>query len=293
MTEFLNDLNKMSDEDLIAIANGKIPFFLSAKSTTTRQDIIAEAKAILYKCQKKEKSWHEKPWGKILIGVIIGLILFVITLCVGRYLQKDQSQNPAKSSPTALKPENKHHPEASVPPTQPKTPVLQPDIVCILDEHPTNEQLLIFTLKNEGLATAKPLSVDYLTMRYHWKEQKIKVIIRGGPTDKFEYNEPGRKWLFIPQLDPNDHKSKVTGESVDRDESRCVNILYFYVTFWTPEMASREKTVIFFVEGKRIYTRTDYKAYKAHKQFTLIDLEIKRTLAEVPNLPTFGKHKRQ
>lgn len=293
MTEFLNDLNKMSDEELIAIANGKIPFCLSAKSTTTIQDIIAEAKGILHKRQKKEKSWYEKPLGIILVTVISGLILLGISLCVSRYLQKDQSQAPVKSPPTALKPEDRPHPEASVPPAEPKTPVLQPGIVCILDEHPTNEQLLIFTIKNEGLATAKLVSVDYLTMRYHWKEQKIKVIIRGGLMDKFEYNEPGRKWLFIPQLDPNDHKSKVTGESVDRDESRCVNILYFYVTFRTPEMASREKTAIFFVEGKRIYTRTDYKAYKAHKQFTLIDLEIKRTLAEVPNLPTFGKYKRQ
>jgi len=54
MTEFLNDLNKRSDEELIAIANGKIPYYLSAKSTTTSQDIIIEAKVILNKRQKKE-----------------------------------------------------------------------------------------------------------------------------------------------------------------------------------------------------------------------------------------------
>ncbi len=239
-----------------------------------------------------EHRWQPFVWVTFFIFTIIGGGASI-------YSVLRSSPNPARtemhlpSAPSSLKPENKPHPEASVPPAQPKTPVVQPDIVCILDEHPTNEQLLIFTIKNEGLATAKLVSVDYLTMRYHWKEQKIKVILRGGLTDKFEYNEPGRKWLFIPQLDPNDHKSKVTGESVDRDESRCVKILYFYVTFRTPEMASREKTVIFFVEDKRIYTRTEYKAYKAHKQVTLIDLEIKRTLAEVPNLPTFGKHKRQ
>ena len=291
MTEFFNDLNKKSDEELIAIADGKIPYLLSGKSTTTIQDIIAEAKGILHKRQKKEKSWQEKLWGKILIGVIIGLIVLVITLYVSRYLQKDQSQDPAKSPPTALKPENKSHPQASSPQTQAKTSVLQPDIVCILDEHPTNEHLLIFTIKNEGLAAARLISVDYLTVRYLWKEQKIKIIIYGGPTDKFEYNEPGRKWLFIPQLGPNDHSSKVTGESVFRDESTCVNILYFHVTFLTPEMASREKTCIYFVEGKRIYS---YAEYKTHKQFSLIDLEIKKTLKEdVPNFHTFGKHKRQ
>jgi len=93
MTEFFDDLNKKSDEELIAIANGQIPYFLSAKSTTTSQDVIIEAKAILQKRQKKEKSWHEKPWGKILIGVIIGLVVFMITFYASRYLQKDQSQD--------------------------------------------------------------------------------------------------------------------------------------------------------------------------------------------------------
>ncbi len=291
MTEFLNDLNKKSDEELIAIANGKIPYFLSAKSTTTSQDIIAEAKAILYKRQKKEKLWHEKPWGKILIGVIVILIGFVITFYATRYLQKDQSQDSVKSLPTALKPENKPHPQASFPQTQAKTSVLQPDIACILDEHPTNEHLLIFTIKNEGLATAKLVSVDHLTMRYLWKEQKIKSITYGGPTNKFEYNELGRKWLFIPELGPNKVSSKVTGETVWPNESTCVNILYFRVTFLTPEMASREKTCIYFVEGKRIYS---YAEYKTHKQFSLIDLEMKKALKEdVPNFHMPGKHKRQ
>lgn len=93
MTEFFNDLNKKSDEELIAIADGKIPYFLSAKSTTTSQDVIMEAKAILHRRQRKEKSWHEKSWGKILIGVIIGLIVFMITFYASRYLQKDQSQD--------------------------------------------------------------------------------------------------------------------------------------------------------------------------------------------------------
>jgi diguanylate cyclase (GGDEF)-like protein len=54
MTEFFDDLDKRPDEELIAIADGKIPWFLSAKSTTTRQDVMIEAKAILHKRQKRE-----------------------------------------------------------------------------------------------------------------------------------------------------------------------------------------------------------------------------------------------
>jgi hypothetical protein len=54
MTEFFDDLFKMSDGELIAIVNGKIPYSLSAKSTTTSQDIIIEAKVILNKRQRKD-----------------------------------------------------------------------------------------------------------------------------------------------------------------------------------------------------------------------------------------------
>ena len=51
MTVFIGDLDKKSDEELIAIKNGKIPFFISAKSTTTREDYMNQAEAILHKRQ--------------------------------------------------------------------------------------------------------------------------------------------------------------------------------------------------------------------------------------------------
>ena len=291
MTEFFNDLNKKSDEELIAIADGKIPYLLSGKSTTTIQDIIAEAKGILHKRQKKEKSWYEKPLGMILIGVIIIVIGFVITFYPSRYLQKDQSQAPVKSPPTALKPEDKPHPGVSSPQKQVEPPVLQPDMACILDKHPTDEHLLIFTIKNEESASAKLISVDHVTMRYHWKEQKIKVIVYGGPTNKFEYNEPGRKWIFIRELGPNKTLSGVTGHSVWPDESTCVNILYFHTTFLTPENTPKEKTCIYFVEGRRIYTYTEYRT---NKQFSFIDREIQKTLKDdVANFHLPGEYKRQ
>ena len=73
----------MSDEELIAIENGKIPFFLSAKSTTTARDIIIEAKAILHKGKLlsngfKEKKWHKKPAGIVVLGVISSLLAWAI-----------------------------------------------------------------------------------------------------------------------------------------------------------------------------------------------------------------------
>jgi hypothetical protein len=51
MTVFLDDLDKKSDEELIAIKNGKIPFFISAKSTITREDYMSQAETILHKRQ--------------------------------------------------------------------------------------------------------------------------------------------------------------------------------------------------------------------------------------------------
>ena len=54
MTEFFDDLYRKTDEELIAIADGIIPYSLSAKSTTSDQDIIVEAKAILFKRHNKK-----------------------------------------------------------------------------------------------------------------------------------------------------------------------------------------------------------------------------------------------
>lgn len=94
MTIFPNDFDKKSDDELLAISNGKIPpGMLSARSTTTAEDIIIQAKIILHKRQKKAKPWHEKAWGKILIGLIIGIIILVISLFINAYLTKDQLRN--------------------------------------------------------------------------------------------------------------------------------------------------------------------------------------------------------
>jgi hypothetical protein len=45
----------------------------------------------------KRKSWHEKAWGKIIIGVIVGIIVLTITLLTNRYLQKSQLQDQPKN----------------------------------------------------------------------------------------------------------------------------------------------------------------------------------------------------
>lgn len=193
---------------------------------------------------------------------------------------------PGLSPPNA---ENGPSSQVTSPQTSAKTSIPEPVIACILDDHPVKKGFLLFTVKNEGPTAAKSVSVDCLTMRYLKKEQKIKLIMGGGG-NWFEYNEPGRNWMFIPQLEPNAVSSKLAGESVWPEEATCVNILYFRTTFLTPEMASREKTCIYFIEGNRIYSYTEYKS---HKHYPIIDREIRRVLAEdVPNFHTLGKHRR-
>ena len=57
MIIFPSDLDKMSDNELLAISYGKIPHgFLSPRSTITAQDIMIQAKIILQERQKKSKS---------------------------------------------------------------------------------------------------------------------------------------------------------------------------------------------------------------------------------------------
>jgi hypothetical protein len=74
MTEYFNDLNKMPDEQLIAIKNGQIPYLLSAQSTTTREDVISEAETILYTRQKKD--------GKSIKQITLWILIFTIALVV-------------------------------------------------------------------------------------------------------------------------------------------------------------------------------------------------------------------
>jgi hypothetical protein len=63
MTVLLDELNKISDEELIAIKNGKIPFSISAKSTITREDYMSKAESILHKRQLSStlRQWEVNP----------------------------------------------------------------------------------------------------------------------------------------------------------------------------------------------------------------------------------------
>ncbi len=44
----------------------------------------------------KTKPWHEKAWGKIVIGLIVALLAWFFGFYASQYLKKDQSQSPPK-----------------------------------------------------------------------------------------------------------------------------------------------------------------------------------------------------
>jgi hypothetical protein len=50
MITFQNDFDNKSDDELLAISIGNLPVgMLSGKSTTTREDVITQAKIVLHK----------------------------------------------------------------------------------------------------------------------------------------------------------------------------------------------------------------------------------------------------
>lgn len=51
-----------------------------------------------------------------------------------------------------------------------------PDLVCVLDIDPTNDEFLLFRIKNEGLVPALSLTIDHFTMRYY-KDQKLSESV--------------------------------------------------------------------------------------------------------------------
>jgi hypothetical protein len=225
--------------------------------------------------------------------VWLTFIIFTViagTASIYSALQPTRMEIPLLPGLSPPKPENGPSLQVTSPQISAKPSIPEPVIACILDDHPVKKGFLLFTVKNEGPTPARSVSVDCLTMRYLKKEQKIRLIM-GESGNKFEYNEPGRNWMFIPQLEPNAVSSKLTGESVWPEETTCVNILYFRTTFLTPELASREKTCVYLIEGDRIYS---FSEYKTNKHYAIIDREINRTLAEnVPNFHMLGKHRRQ
>ncbi|HPB37240.1 MAG TPA: hypothetical protein PK125_03675 [Syntrophorhabdus sp.] len=78
MTYSLEDLNKKSDEELLRIKNGKMPHFMSAKSTTTPADLMAEADVILHKRQKE----GEKRMSKMTLWILILTIVIAVLTAV-------------------------------------------------------------------------------------------------------------------------------------------------------------------------------------------------------------------
>ncbi len=86
------NLKNKSNAELIAMKNNNSPNIINSKSTLTYRDMAIAAEAELY----SRKKWYETFSGKVIVGVIIGLILIVATIFINRYFnqapQQQQSQ---------------------------------------------------------------------------------------------------------------------------------------------------------------------------------------------------------
>ena len=110
MTTFLNDLDKKSDDELIAISSGQIPsVMLSAKSTITAQDIIIQAKIILHNRQKK----REKSTRRMTLCIVVFTIILTLLTAILVYFSffdrptPNLTNTPKLSQPKQLRPEYK------------------------------------------------------------------------------------------------------------------------------------------------------------------------------------------
>lgn len=84
MTNLSNDLDEKSDDELIEIINGKIPSFVSAKSTTTVSDIRTQARIVLHNRQKKreQSTMTVARWILILTGFLTILTAILVLFAV-------------------------------------------------------------------------------------------------------------------------------------------------------------------------------------------------------------------
>lgn len=154
---------------------------------------------------------------------------------------------------------------------------LDPDLICVLDNHPEKEHFLLFTLKNEGSIDAINVSVDHVTLRYSKNEKKIRFRGgSGGPV--LAYNPPGERWIYLPRLAPNGRVHKLTGEWAFRDSSVAVDILIFDISYYRETDGRRyEKRGIYYVDGKNIFTRLKFQN---HPHYNDVESEISLALQD-------------
>jgi hypothetical protein len=97
MSNFPHNLDKMSDDELLNISKGKFPSILSAKSTTTREDLMLQAEIILKIREKEPDKSTKKMIGQNWVMIILAVIAIVIALG-GYFTCSDRSASKIKDA---------------------------------------------------------------------------------------------------------------------------------------------------------------------------------------------------
>jgi hypothetical protein len=142
---------------------------------------------------------------------------------------------------------------------------LEPELVCVLDDHPDKDHFLLFTLKNEGAVKATIVSVDHVTLQYLKSEGRIYVGTSYQPS--YEYNLFGKRWLFTDSLEPNQSIYKLIGEGAIRDSIMSVDVLVFDVSYYRESDGNKyQKRCLYYVEGKTINTAAQFRTNPAYEK---------------------------
>lgn len=155
---------------------------------------------------------------------------------------------------------------------------LDPELVCILDEHPELDHFVMFTLKNEGEIAATTVSVNHYELRFEKDQQGIRFG-GGGATPSPLYSQPGVRWIYVPEIKPNAITRKTAGHSALRDASKTIDVMIFEVSFLRDTDGQQyKKQCLYFIEGDRIFS---HSAFRSHDLFEQVDSEVGRWMAEV------------
>lgn len=158
---------------------------------------------------------------------------------------------------------------------------LEPQLTCVLDDHPTKPGFLLFTLKNDGPIPATAVSVDHRTLRYTKAERRIRF---GGATGEAfpGYSDPGVRWIFVDRLGPNQLVQKLTGESAIRNAALAVDVLQFDIEYFRDTDGERfSKRCLYFVDGREVLSQS---IYRGHADYSTILGEVARFNAANPTI---------
>ncbi len=156
---------------------------------------------------------------------------------------------------------------------------LDPSVKCFFEKTDNNQ--LRFSIKNEGPLTASLLSVAYYGFMYYPKKKIISIMeMQSSPLSEV----PGKNWLYVKNLEPNEIKSKIITDNRKQERDYIFIYLLKLRYYRKNDMKLFTKDSIFFANRNNIYSHKEFKERSDYKHIRQqMDINFHKHVDEYKN----------